>query len=73
MHAQTFENEFKKEAKILETLNHPHIVRMIRSKVTDDDIGTLERTQSGESKKSNNSNNSSNDEKDTNCAKIEFS
>jgi serine/threonine protein kinase len=35
-HGQTFENEFKKEARFLQKLNHPHIVRMIHAKVDDE-------------------------------------
>lgn len=34
--AATFEAEFKKEARFLKTLNHPHVVKMIFAKVEDE-------------------------------------
>ena len=34
----TFENEFKKEAKFLKQLNHPHIVKMVQAKVDDESL-----------------------------------
>jgi len=37
-HASTFENEFKKEAKFLKALNHPHIVKMVHARVDDESM-----------------------------------
>ena len=65
--AQTFENEFKKEAKFLKQLSHPHIVKMVHAKVEDESLlassmqalklseltdKKRERNRSGESSKS---------------------
>lgn len=55
MHLQTFEREFKRESEFLKNMNHPHIVKMVHSKMG----GGGDRPTSGESSKSNKSNNSS--------------
>ena len=34
--AETFEAEFKKEARFLKTFNHPHVVKMLFAKVEDE-------------------------------------
>ena len=44
-HSQTFENEFRKEAKFLKQLNHPHIVKMVEAKVDDDLLASSMKTQ----------------------------
>lgn len=67
LHIQTFEQEFKKEAKILRNMNHPHVIKMIHSRMRggsnnsdDENCSSGRRHKSGESRKSNNSNNSGN-------------
>ena len=55
VNAQPFEHEFKREAQFLRILSHPHIIKMVRSKLAEDE----ERPKSNESKKSNRSNGSS--------------
>ncbi|CDW72546.1 protein kinase domain containing protein [Stylonychia lemnae] len=53
LHLQTFEMEFKREASFLRNMNHPHIIKMVHSKMNEED-----RPKSGESGKSNKSNSS---------------
>lgn len=60
IHIQAFENEFKREAEFLKKFNHPHIIKMVNSKMVEHE--DKERPKSGESKKSNKSNNSSSGE-----------
>ena len=65
--SSTFENEFKKEARFLKQLSHPHIVKMVLAKVDDESLlaGSMQslkitdssdkkhlRTRSGESSNS---------------------
>ena len=75
LHQQTFENEFKKEAAMLKTLNHPHIIKIVNSKVglDEENIEGEKRTGSGggnrsgeESRKSQKSNSSSGSNEEVN-------
>ena len=52
---KSLENEFKQEAKILKTLNHPHIIKIVKSHISDEERHNLSRQGSGDSRKSNNS------------------
>ena len=54
LHLQTFEQEFKREVQFLRNMNHPHIIKMVNSKMGNED----DRPKSGESRKSNKSNSS---------------
>jgi serine/threonine protein kinase len=38
--SKNFETEFKREAKILKNLNHPHIIKMIKNSVDEEKEGT---------------------------------
>jgi serine/threonine protein kinase len=52
--SKNFETEFKREAKILKNLNHPHIIKMINNSVDDDKEGSLiekKRPYSGDTNK----------------------
>ena len=74
LHLQTFELEFKREAKFLKSLNHPHIIKMIHSKMrgggsNGSDDGN-DRPKSGESHKSNNS--SSGEENDSRAERGQY-
>lgn len=60
LHMQTFEQEFKREAKFLRNFSHPHIIKMVHSRMRGGSNGSDDerRPNSGESRKSNNSNGS---------------
>ncbi len=47
--SKNFETEFKREAKILKNLNHPHIIKMIKNSVDEEkeDTGIEGRPSSG--------------------------
>jgi serine/threonine protein kinase len=40
-HSTTFENEFKKEAKLLSKFSHPHIVKMVEARVDDESMAAI--------------------------------
>jgi len=50
----TIEKEFRKEARFLKQMQHPHIVRLHLAR-TDEEAPERKRNRSGESSKSNNS------------------
>lgn len=66
---KSLEDEFKREAKILKTLNHPHIIKLVKSHLLDEEVETIERNSSDDSRNSN----KSSEEGESNQNKSDFS